>query len=225
LNEIKNSNSLTVVFNMLKRFPRLFCLLLLCAACSGPHKMVSAADESSMPVYVISHGWHAGIALRRTDLLPESADFPGADYLEFGWGDWDYYQTRDPGLWRLLQAAFWSSNSVLHVMGIQGSIGESFSGFEIVRLEIPSDRFFDLAAFIHASFQRETAAAKTLPLRRGFGANSIFYPAAGEFHLFNNCNTWVARALESAGYDMGAPLPFTTDQLLARTRRLSSAPP
>ncbi len=212
------------VLNMLKRIARLFCLILLCVACSGPQKIVSAAGDSTMPVYVIGHGWHAGIALRRADILPESADFPGADYLEFGWGDRDYYQASAPDFWLLLQAAFRSSASVLHVIGVQGSIDERFAGFEIVRLEIPRNRFFDLVAFIHASFQREAATTKAVPLRRGFGANSFFYPSTGEFHLFNNCNTWVARALEFAGYAMGAPLPFTVDQLLARTRRLSLAP-
>lgn len=81
----------------------------------------------------------------------------------------------------------------------------------------------ELAAFIYASFQRQVGTAKAVPLQRGSTADSLFYPAVGEFHLFNNCNTWVAHALESAGYAMGLPLPFTTGQLLTRARRLNSA--
>ncbi len=206
---------------MLKRIAYLFCLIMLCMACSGPQKIVPVASEPTLPVYVIGQGWHTGIALQKTDLLPESADFPTADYLEIGWGDWDYYQAADPGLWLLLKAAFWPSASVLHVIGVQGSISERFGGFDIVKLDVPLSGISGLTAFIHASFQRNSAA-KAVPLRRGFGANSFFYPATGKFHIFNNCNTWVARALESAGYPMGTPLPFTSGQLLTRARRLAA---
>lgn len=208
---------------MLKRIPRLLGLILLGAACSGPQKMAPAAGDATLPVYLIGYGWHAGIAVPKTDLLPEAADFPGADYLEFGWGDRDYYQADDPGIWRLLSAACCSSAGVLHMMGAQGSVSERFAGYEMVRLEIPRDRFVKLVAFIDTSFQRKAGEIKAEPLRRGSTAAGWFYPAAGGFHLFNNCNTWVARGLEAAGYSLGWPLPFTTNQLLARARRLDSA--
>jgi len=210
---------------MFKRIPLLICLILLCVACSGPQKMVPAVGAATYPVYVVGQGWHTGIALPKTDLLPESADFPDAKYLEFGWGDRDYYQADDPGVGLLLQAAFCSSGGVLHVVGVRDSVTERFGGFEIVKLEIPQERFVALVAFIRDSFQREAGAAKALPLRRGFSVTSLFYPAVGGFYLFNNCNTWVARALEAAGYAMGWPLPVTSGQLLARVRRLDSGQP
>lgn len=204
----------------------LLCLLSLCSACAGPTKTPLAAGQPTTPIYVIGQGWHAGIAIRRADippgLLPESADFPNADYLEVGWGDWDYYQADDPGLWLLLKAAFWPTPSVLHVVGVQGSISDRFSGFEIVRLDVAHTDVADLAAFIHRSFARGDAA-KTPALRRGQGLNSFFYPATGTFHLFNNCNTWAATALEAANYSMGWPLPFSVEQLIARVRRHAAA--
>ncbi|MEW6039230.1 MAG: DUF2459 domain-containing protein [Pseudomonadota bacterium] len=175
---------------------------------------------------MIGQGWHAGIALRRADippgLVPESADFPGADYLELGWGDWDYYQAGDPGLWLLLKAALWPTAAVLHVVGVKGAITDRFGGFEIVRLDVARSRFADLAAFIHASFLRD-GAAKAWPIRSGYGRDSFFYPATGKFHIFNTCNTWAARALEAAGYPMGKLLPFTVEQLMARARRHAAA--
>lgn len=213
---------------MLKRIAQVFCLLVLGVACAGPQKPVSAADEATLPVYVIGQGWHGGIAFRRADippgLLPESADFPGVEYLEFGWGHRDYYQARDPGFWLLLDAAIWPSPSVLHVVGVHDSIHQRFVGFEIVRLDIPRSGFAELVAFIHASFHRNDAA-RAVPLRRGIVVNSFFYPATGSFHLFNNCNTWAAHALESTGYSLGMPLPFTINQLLERVRRLATPQP
>jgi len=209
-------------------FARLLCLLSLCSACAGPAKVPPAPvpSEPFSPIYVIGQGWHAGIALRRADippgLVPESADFPGADYLELGWGDWDYYQAGDPGLWLTLKAALWPTASVLHVVGVQGAVADRFGGFEIVRLDITRSRAAELAAFVHASFRR-AGVAKAGPLQRGYGLDSFFYPATGNFHIFNNCNTWAARALEAAGYPMGKLLPFTVEQLMARARRHAAA--
>jgi uncharacterized protein (TIGR02117 family) len=206
--------------------PLLLCLLSLCSACAGPAKPPPAPGEPSSPIYVIGQGWHAGIAIRRSDippgLVPESADFHDADYLEVGWGDWDYYQADDPGLWLLLKAALWPTASVLHVVGVKGTVADRFGGFEIVRLDVARSRLDELAAFIHASFLRD-GAAKAEALRPGYGLNSFFYPATGKFHIFNNCNTWAAFALEAAGYPMGKLLPFTVEQLMARVRRHAAA--
>jgi uncharacterized protein (TIGR02117 family) len=161
-----------------------------------------------------------GLAIRVADipggLVPESADFPEADYLELGWGDWDYYQADDPGLWLTLKAGLWPTTSVLHVVGVRGAISDRFGGFEIVRLDVAPGGVAALATFIHRSFARD-GAAKVTPVGPGWGRDSLFYPARGTFHMFNTCNTWTARALEAAGYPMGRP--FTADQLMTKVRR------
>jgi uncharacterized protein (TIGR02117 family) len=213
---------------MTNRLARLLCLLSLCSACAGRAKIppILAKSGSSVSTYVINHGKHAGLAVRRTDippgLVPESADFPGVDYLELGWGDWDYYQADDPGLWLTLKAAFWPTASVLHVVGVEGAVADRFGGFEIVRLEVARSRFDDLAAFVHASFLRD-GAARAGSIGPGDGRDSLCYPARGRFHIFNTCNTWTARTLEAAGYPMGKLLPFTVEQLMARARRHAEA--
>jgi uncharacterized protein (TIGR02117 family) len=223
-----NSRQLEGLPEMTNRLALLLCLSSLCSACAGLAKTPPPPNpgEPSSPIYVIGQGWHAGIALRRADippgLVPESADFPEADYLELGWGDFDYYQADDPGLGLLLKAALWPTASVLHVVGVKGAVAGRFGGFEIVRLEVTRSRFADLAAFVHASFLRD-GAAKAGPIRRGYGWDTYFYPATGKFHIFNTCNTWAARALEAAGYPMGKLLPFTVEQLMARVRRHAAA--
>jgi hypothetical protein len=56
--------------------------------------------DSAKIIYLVNHGWHAGIVLKWTDipapLWPESKDFSNARYLEVGWGDKEYYQTPTP---------------------------------------------------------------------------------------------------------------------------------
>lgn len=214
---------------MLNRLALLLCLLLLCPACAGPAKvpLFPVQGEPSSPIYVIGQGWHVGLAVRRMDiprgLLPESADFPAADYLELGWGDWDYYQAGDPGLWLTLKAALWPTASVLHVVGVTGAVTDRFGGFEIVRLDVARRGVAGLVAFVHRSFARD-GAAKAVPIGPGYGRDSLFYPARGKFHIFNTCNTWTARALEAAGYPMGMFEPFTADQLMAKVRPFAAPP-
>jgi len=206
----------------------LFCLLWLCSACAGPAlpPPFPVLGEAAVSIYVLNHGWHTGLVVRRADIpsdfIPESADFPAADYLELGWGDWDYYQASDPGLWLTLKASLWPTASVLHVVGIQGPAADRFAGYEVIRLVVARDDFAKLAAYLHHSFLR-TGALKTTPIASGWGSNSIFYPARGKFHLFNTCNSWMARALEAAGYTMGMVEPVTSEQLMAKIRLFAAA--
>lgn len=218
----------------IKRLALLWCLLPLCAACAGPVRMpaaaapVAVAATGNTTIYVVEQGWHVGVALRRTDLpagwVPERVDFPEADYLELGWGDRAFYQADDPGLGLLLAAALWPTASVLHVVGVEGALGDHFDSAEILRIEVTHREFSDFAAFLHHSFAREDAA-NTPALGPGHVADSFFYPATGTFHVFNNCNTWAALALEAAGVPMGRPLPFTAGQLMTRAARHATAAP
>lgn len=215
----------------------LFCLLWLCSACAGPvHPTVPVQGEAFAPahaphlppvgeaevsIYVINHGWHTGLVVRRADIpsgfIPESADFPLSDYLELGWGDWDYYQTSDPGLWLTLKASLWPTASVLHVIGIQTAVTERFAGYEVVRLDVDKSGFARFAAYLHGSFFR-IGPLKAIPEGSDRETGGFFYPARGKFHLLNTCNSWAARGLEAAGYPIGMFEPVTADQLMAKVR-------
>jgi uncharacterized protein (TIGR02117 family) len=207
-------------------FAALLVCLLLCSACTGSAKTPSfaAGNEPLVSIYLINHGKHTGLVVRKADvpqgLWPESRDFPDADYLELGWGDWDYYQADDPGLWLALKAAFWSTASVLHVVGVKGSVADRFAGYEIIQLELAPDSFAKLMDYIHQSLARN-GETKARPIGPGYGLGSRFYPARGEFHLYNTCNGWVASALEAAGYPMGVFRPVTADQLMAKARQFA----
>jgi len=215
-----------------RRLALLLCLLPFHTACAGLVKApAQTASEASIgaerhTIHVVGQGWHVGVALRRADLpagrLPEQADFPQARYLEFGWGDAGFYPAEDPGLGLLLSAALWPSASVLHVVGVEGRLDGHFPHSEILPIELSPADFSRFVAFLDDSFARD-GTATTPALRPGLVPGSFFYPARGRFHVFKNCNTWVALALQAAGVPMGRPLPITAGQLLARVRRHAAA--
>lgn len=199
---------------------------LLASGCVTPPAAPPAGDAADGTIYIVSHGWHAGIAIRRADipphLWPEQRDFPDAEYLEVGWGDRDYYQAREPGLGTTLKAALWPTRSVLHVVGVRGALAANFPHSEIVRLPASRAALVQLVEFIDAAHDRPDEAPLA-SLGPGLYGDSRYYPARGRFHLLNNCNRWTARALRAAGYDIGEAI--TAGGLFAELRRYRGLSP
>ena len=153
------------------------------------------------------------------DRLPETMDFPAADFLEFGWGDAVYYPAKQPTFGMSLQAALVPTPAVVHVAGLWAEPARVYSKAEVVSLPIDDENFRRLIDFVDASFERSGAvrASATGP---GLYATSRFYPAKGSFHLFNTCNTWTARALAAAGFDVSALGTFHAEALMQQVRAL-----
>ena len=205
----------------------ILCVVLLGCASARPIAELNfgGSSEKSKTIFVVNYGWHSALVIKKADVaegdLPEINDFPGAQYLEFGWGDWDYYQAPDPGLGLALKAAFWSSGSALHVTGFTGAVDNYFRGSETVEIPLGENAHRQLVQFISITFSRPGGAAPVEP-RPGLYPNSRFYPATGKFHLFRTCNTWVAEALRSAGLSITPAFAFTAGNLSYQVRQLAN---
>ena len=204
-----------------------FVLLVCCAvgvACAGPEtKTASPArpDEPGKTVYLASHGWHAGIVIRRADIpdgvWPEHKDLPDAEYLEVGWGDSDYYQTPDPHWGITLKAGLLPSASVLHIVGFSGSVPAYFPYSEIIEIRLTAPGFEQLCHYIAASYFKDPAG-NTVSLGPGLYGSSRFYQSHETYHLFNNSNAWTGRALQTAGCPIKPASILTVENLMARAR-------
>ena len=175
----------------------------------------------SVPIHVTSNGWHTAIvvpaaALAATGAIPEAEDFPGAAFLEFGWGDRVYYPAEKKTLGMTLSAALAPTPAVMHVAGRRAPPGDD-TGYESVAVFLTEEGFRRLAAALAAEFERP-AGGRAAPVSPGLYAHSRFYRAHGEFHLLNTCNTWTARMLQTGGVTISPSGIVTAGKLMARLR-------
>lgn len=195
-------------------------LALLMVRCHLPRQTVISNDdgEPASAIYVVRHGWHAGVAVPTTELQqgpwPLDEEFPQARYLEIGWGETKYYPGHTRGVWGILRAGFWPTGSVLHVVPVPDSVAGSFEHNTIVRIPVQRAHLTALTKFLAASFTEDTLAASS-----GYYPGSRFYPSDLTYHGFNNCNHWAAAALEAAGCDTAPRWTFTVGQVVRQAEQ------
>jgi uncharacterized protein (TIGR02117 family) len=164
---------------------------------------------------VTSNGYHSGVALPRAALaefasgrgypalIAVTQRFAAYDWIEFGWGDAEFYRLT-PGLGDIspriaLRALFSPGNpSVLHVVGLTSDPARAFVSADLVRVPLSRNGFDQLLAKLDASFAPPQGGA--LPdLGRGLYGPSLFYPANGTFSVLRVCNHWIDDLLGAAG--------------------------
>jgi uncharacterized protein (TIGR02117 family) len=159
-------------------------------------------DTTALTIAVVDHGWHTAIVVRRADvdraLWPAVDDFPAATFVEVAWGDRDFYMATTASAWLAVKAALFGAGSVLHVVGFDMPIAAYFAGSEVVPLRVSRRGFDAMTRFVSAEYRLD-AEGRPRVLQRGLYGTSWFYEAQSGYHVFNTCNTWVARALREAG--------------------------
>ena len=204
--------------------PALAICAIWLATCETAFPPLSEDDGARTHlIRVVSNGWHTAIvaprpALVATGLLPEAADFPGAAFLEFGWGDRVYYPAKDKTLGMTLAAALTPTPAVMHMAGLAAPPADDTITMEVVSLALTEAGFRRLAEALDAEFERPVGG-RAAPVSRGLYPGSNFYNARGEFHLFNTCNTWTARMLRAGGVAVSPSGIVTAGGLMARLRR------
>src|SRR5574341_978615 len=113
-------------------------------------------EPACKSVFIVHNSWHAAIVLYRGDLsteaLPELVDFPGARFVEFSWGDRDFFTDPNAGVWAALRAAFWSSGSVLHLVGFDDGVAVFYRGSETTELRLATPAYRLLIEFLSQAF-------------------------------------------------------------------------
>ena len=176
-------------------------------------------EPSCKSVFIVHDSWHAAIVLDKSDIpsdaMPELADFPDARAIEFSWGDQDYFPNPNSGVWAALRAAFWSTGSVLHLVGLNEDVATFYRRAEITELRLAPAAFDRMIAYIAQTFARAPPNDRA-PASPGLFSYSRFYPATANFSLLRTCNAWVAEALESAGMPLSPRTVITAGNLVSQ---------
>ena len=199
-----------------------FLVVFLLPGCTGVPAIPPAGDiplpssnSSERNVSVVSNGFHTALVVARGDLparhIPELADFPDARFLEFSWGDAEYFPADEETIAIALRAAFLPTDAVMHIVPLRCTPVERYPSAEMVRLSFNETGF---ARFLGASFDRN----KENTASPGLYQDSQFYPATGRFHLGNTCNSWTARGLALAGVKLDVSSSASAEGLMDQLR-------
>jgi uncharacterized protein (TIGR02117 family) len=188
-------------------------------------------DARSVEIYVVSNGYHTGVALPRAALaefasgrgypalIAVAQRFNQFPWLEIGWGDEEFYR-QVPTVGHLtlpiaLRALLRPGNpSVLHVVGVATDPVRAFPSAALVAIPLSMTGFDQLLAKLDATFVPPQGGALA-DLGPGLYGPSLFYRAVGTFNIFHVCNHWIADLLDAAGLPISRlPATFASGLLL-----------
>lgn len=187
---------------------------------TSPHFSVSEntnnVDYTEHQLYFIKQNWHTAIVFNTHEidsiLFREYNSFKESNLIDIGWGDAEFYQYPgfDSGL--AFSALFYTTPSTLRIEGINLSKDDYFALSEIViELNVSDEQFKTICNYINKTFYVEDDVNTSILGQKGDG-KIIFYKANGSYHLFNTCNTWIARGLKEAGIEIDDNI-ILTEQL------------
>lgn len=193
---------------------------LLLAACStGPHVVDHAGEfrGGSNAVYIANHGWHTGIVVPASAIqarLPQLQErFGAADFLEFGWGDKDFYQAEEMTFGLAVQAVFWPTDTVVRAVRVPPNLSGYFARAGVIKLCVSEAELSSLLTFIASSFAMD-AEARIQPSETRSRRSSQFYSGSGQYHMTNTCNTWTAKGLKSMGMELSTAFKLTSGSVM-----------
>ena len=168
-------------------------------------------------VYVVNHLWHTGFVVHASEIQKEIPElkqrFGNAPYIEFGWGDKEFYQANEITPDITLKAIFLPTESVLHAVAVSSEADKYFKHSEVHKFCLEDLELKSLVDFISNSFSRDESGS-ILKLNHGIYGDSQFYKAKGNFHIFNTCNKWTAKGLESTGMKISTTFKLTAGSIM-----------
>jgi uncharacterized protein (TIGR02117 family) len=205
---------------------RLFTLLffvLLLNACASADKKIYPDDVSlrTVPVYIISHGWHTAIVIEEKYFIGKVSNshvVPRGRYMMFEWGDGRYFPHEDPGMGLLLRAALLPTSSVIQITGFNTPPNQVFKNSTVVKLYVTPSGISELVNFLVQELYQDSGS-NFVPVQAGLYPNSTFFEAEKTYILPRTSNTWTARALHKTGYPIRPFFSFTAGSVIRSAKR------
>lgn len=177
-------------------------------------------------VYIVNNNLHTGIVIPINDESTRSVIalryFKNYSFSDIGWGEEKFYQDPKDNICMGARAIFLPNTSVIRIEGYTAAT-ENFILWSdyTVRLALSTEQYIKLTGFINKSFKMEPADEPVITSKKNSG-EIIFFKSVYRYHLFNTCNTWVAKALKYSGLDVSPFFIITAGQLYNEIKDLGT---
>lgn len=200
--------------------------LLLC--------LVFGVDVSAhaASVFVARRGWHIDVGFAVADLTAPlnfiAVEFPGAQYLFFGFGDRQYLHAAHHGAPILLRA-LWPGQGLVLATALGAAPTAAFSRDSVVELSISRDALAKVQFFIWSALSpAQRGAFEGQGGERGIPGpyrGSVFLDSSTTYSALHTCNTWAAEALHSGGLPVRSRGVIFAGQLWRQVRERAAPAP
>jgi len=184
---------------------------------------VRVVDSEQVVMYLARRSWHIDVGFAVRDLCPSLAfiarRFPQAKYLFFGFGDRHYLLSKGKGTSTLAGALFPGPGLML-VTALENSPAQAFGGAHVLEFALPSPQAAAVQGFVRRAFAGEGTSIQ--PVAEGPYEGSAYYSAVARYSALHTCNTWVAEALQSAGFKVRTRFVLFAGQTWNQARKLEA---
>jgi uncharacterized protein (TIGR02117 family) len=172
--------------------------------------------EETVNITIGSNGYHTSFILPvKTNIYSWNKDFPAENdiqYIEFSWGNKNFYMNRDFSI-KAAARAMLPSSTVMHIVYLDKEPEKWFKKQRLKNVTLCKPDYLTLVNYIKNSFAVDSSGNK-IYLGEGLYGPSAFYEGTGNYYALETCNTWVAKGLRAA--DVNTPLWAGTAQSIMR---------
>ena len=194
---------------MFKKISIGFAILFISFLLSSFIPLGEKDENPEMEIYLISNSIHIGIVFpvknrvidwrESFDLSKFSTESSKMEWIEFGWGDRQFYfemPTWDHFTLRLaFDALLLPDPAVMHV-GFLDRHPTEYGSVRVVKVSYKT--YEKLVASVQSWFLKKDGKPIFIP-DRGYSKEDNFYEARGSYSILNTCNVWTAKVFADAG--------------------------
>jgi uncharacterized protein (TIGR02117 family) len=177
-------------------------------------------------LHLWTNGYHSDLGIPASMLAsdhPLRQLFPHADTLLVGWGEDAFYHSDGSNLLLGLDALIPPSPTVMHVVA-GAEAGHVYLGRTVdQQIAVSREGAAGLADYLKTALVLDPEGRASIESPGKVIGASYFLRARGNFHLFNVCNQWMARALRSAGVNVNWRDKWLGTPLVEEVRRRAPA--
>lgn len=192
---------------------------------AGSDSRSQAGNNGEKTVYIINYAWHTGYVLpvdsSLTGAFPFMKDFSQYKFIDIGWGDRDFYQLEEFRLYEGARALLVPTRSAMRIEGYSLNIEKVVKYVDRVNeIKMSVNNYNRLLDFINSYISLNSSGRPVL-LSIKSGGRIAFFAAEGEYHLYNTCNTWIAKGLKHCGYKINPDWISTEEEIFREVNKIS----